>query len=127
MPMSNQRPDAPPGEGDRRRSKRRLLRRLLPWRVTVVGSGTDFQASVIDLSLMGVGLMASRRLEPGTAVLLRHTAGAPMDGPIAARVVYECELAPGRFVFGAEFEQPLTAEQLHSLAAMGRRRYSTPG
>jgi hypothetical protein len=76
----------------------------------------DFGAVKIrDVSMHGVGLLASRRVEPGTllAVVLANTSRG-FSKTALARVAHVTALG-GNFLVGCTFVTPLTYQEMSSL------------
>ena len=85
------------------------------------GGRPDLDATLLDISETGAGLMASAPFGRGQAVVLRLEAMGPAPSDLPAQVVYAAELNVGWFLVGAEFARPLPGDQLLPLVArMGR-------
>jgi hypothetical protein len=68
-----------------------------------------------DVSMAGVGLLASRRVEPGT--LLAVTLSNPAKGfakNVLVRVAHATPV-PGGYLLGGTFDPPLTYQELTTL------------
>ncbi len=111
----------PGGYAEKRRSARHALRPMRRCRVSPGGGRPDLDATLLDLSQTGAGLMASGPFGRGQAVVLRLEAAGAAPADLPAQVVYAAELNVGWFLVGAEFARPLPGEQLLPLVArMGR-------
>ncbi len=111
------------GAGEKRRSARHAPRAMRRCRVSPGGGRPDLDATLLDLSQTGAGLLASGPLGAGDTIVLCLEAVAarvpPLDLP--ARVIYAVELNVGWFLVGAEFARPLPGNQLLRLVSrMGR-------
>jgi hypothetical protein len=73
-------------------------------------------AWVLDLSLGGVGLLLSRPLEPGLAVVVRMGGAAGARAyELPARVVHATREIGGDWVVGCRLDTPLTQDDLDAL------------
>jgi hypothetical protein len=118
--MSHQRLEmkaaGPNASAERRRAVRHAGERLLRCRVASAADGQVVQATVLDVSTTGIGLLSPRPLAEGDAVAVRLSQTprrAPID--LTGRVVY-CSRQPGaRYVLGCTFDQPVAEDVLAEL------------
>ncbi len=84
-------------------------------RVIAADQETRF-AWMHNLSLRGIGLLVSRPLAAGAAVII-HLRGLETrtDYELAARVIHCTPELGGEWILGCEFREPLTAEVLDDL------------
>jgi hypothetical protein len=87
-----------------------------PGRVQVV-DGEEWQCVwVLDLSLGGAGLLLSRPLDPGVALVLRlRSDRRHKNYDLPARVAHASRQPDGDWIIGCEFDQRLTDELLDAL------------
>jgi hypothetical protein len=117
--MSHQRLEkqaaGPNASTERRQAVRHAGERLLRCRVASAADGPIFQATVLDVSTSGIGLLSPRPLAEGNpvAVRLSQPPRTPID--LTGRVVY-CSRQPGaRYVVGCTFDQPVAEAVLAQL------------
>jgi hypothetical protein len=78
--------------------------------------GNTWEATIRDISQQGIGLVLSRRFEPG--VILVVEVPRPTEASthlVLARVVRVVEQDNGRWLVGCVLVNPLTREELRSL------------
>ena len=82
-----------------------------------LGDDQEFQrACVLDLSVRGIGLQISRRLELGTFLLVSvRSNDRSITFELYAQVVRCAPLPLGEWIVGCELAVPLTAEDLDHL------------
>lgn len=71
---------------------------------------------VQDLSQIGLGLVMSRRFEPGTVLTVElQSLDQALTRTIQARVVHASAQGPNQWLLGCALEQPLTEDELRRL------------
>jgi PilZ domain-containing protein len=84
-------------------------------------------AQVRDISVAGIGLVLSRRFEPGMILTIDLPRTSPRFSPmLLARVVHATEQREGEWVIGCEFANHLSPEDLRVYVEEGRPRGSRP-
>jgi hypothetical protein len=83
-------------------------------------------AKIRDMSLLGVGLVLSRRFERGAglAIDIPETPSAPAD-TLLVRVVHATAQPDGKWLLGCTFVSPLSEDELERLLDLGRARHDT--
>ena len=77
-------------------------------------------AQVRDISVAGIGLVLSRRFEPGAILTIDLPRTSPRFSPmLLARVVHTTELAEGGWMVGCEFANHLSQDDLRALVEEG--------
>lgn len=93
-------------------------------RFPVLGSATYFQvgthalsrrATILDLSPVGVGLIANENIEPGVVLSVELHCGVSDPFSILASVVYVSEKEVGRWLLGCQFIRELKESELRRL------------
>lgn len=83
--------------------------------VAVIGD-RQWRARVRDLSTTGVGLLCTRREEPGTFLAVELQSGdRSLRYTLPVRVVHALAQPNGRYLLGCEFVRALSEEELQSL------------
>jgi hypothetical protein len=80
-------------------------------------SDTYWLGKLRDISLVGVGVLLSHRVEPGTVLIVQLLAGKTARGtmnPMPVQVMHATEQKKGLWIMGCEFVLPLSKEELQS-------------
>jgi hypothetical protein len=86
--------------------------------LTAGGNNSVWWASVLDISTGGIGLVASRRFEPGTLLAIGvENKNREFSHMLVARVIHVRKESASRYVLGAKFISPLGDDELHALLA----------
>ena len=105
-----------PLEGERRSVKRVCGDTVGPLELTGATLGLTVSADVRDISIKGIGLVATRRLEAGTALTMkRRGSGHGPSSPLTAEVRQVTEMPDGTWLLGCGFARLLTAEDISGL------------
>lgn len=98
-----------------RRAFVRYPRRLEKlWQILGIVSGDKHSASVVDLSITGVGLVTDCEFAPETLLVVRLPCSVRGWQSYFVRVCH-CKPHAERFQVGCMFVKPLTGEQLRTL------------
>jgi hypothetical protein len=71
-------------------------------------------ALIMNFSLGGVGLLLSKRIQPGTPLRIRVGGRAENPTPLAARVIHATAREDGFWVLGCAFEERLSVGELRT-------------
>lgn len=97
-------------------TERRVATRYKPAFGTIcrLGPGRPVTGLVWNISETGVSMLLGNRPEVGEVrpAVLAHE-GAAAGVPVWLRVVHICEVVTGDYRIGAQFERPLTQDELH--------------
>jgi hypothetical protein len=91
-------------------------------RILVRPSFQPYRANVRDISIMGLGIICDRYLQPGAVLaiqLQRRHAG--VSGILSASVAYSAPLPDGRWRCGCRLSRSLTDDELYSLLIVNSR------
>lgn len=84
--------------------------------LTAGGNNSVWWASVVDISTGGVGLLVSRRFEPGTLLAIGvENKNREFSHMLVARVIHVRKESASRFTIGAKFISPLGDDELQTL------------
>jgi PilZ domain len=107
---------------ERRSAPRYQADLLPPIRILVRPSFQPYRANVRDISLMGLGIICDRHLQPGAILaiqLQRRHAG--VSGILSGTVVYCSPLQDGLWRCGCRLSRGLTDDELYSLLLVNTR------
>jgi hypothetical protein len=114
--LATQQPDVqsgPPGE-ERRRAPRFQCLRMIS--CAVRQSEERIWARVRDISVSGIGLVATNKIEAGTPLIIELKSVALLPTlTLPARVAHATPRASGSWLIGCQFDEPLTDEQVQAL------------
>jgi hypothetical protein len=84
--------------------------------LTAGGNNSIWWASVMDISTGGVGLIVSRRFEPGTLLAIGvENKNREFSHMLVARVIHVRKESASRYILGAKFISPLGDDELQVL------------
>lgn len=84
--------------------------------LTAGGNNSVWWASVMDIATGGIGLLVSRRFEPGTLLAIGvENKDREFSHMLVARVVHVRKESASRYVLGARFISPLGDDELQVL------------
>jgi hypothetical protein len=84
--------------------------------LTAGGNNSVWWASVLDISTGGIGLVLTRRFEPGTLLAIGvENKNREFSHMLVARVVHVRKESPSRYVVGARFISQLGDDELQQL------------
>ncbi|HXG10240.1 MAG TPA: PilZ domain-containing protein [Gemmataceae bacterium] len=84
--------------------------------LTAGGNNNVWWASVLDISAGGIGLVVSRRFEPGTLLAIGvENKSREFSHMLVARVVHVRKESASRYIMGAKFISPLGDDELRAL------------
>lgn len=98
------------GQPDRRKVERWLCPNRI--RVAIVTLGAEYDAVIYEVSEMGLGLIATNSVVPGTHLGIQHREEPSKRDVISATARHATPLRDGSWLIGCELEQRLSDECL---------------
>jgi hypothetical protein len=116
-------PSRPPGEPEavlpeieRRAAVRYACDRPLSCHPAASGAGESWDARALNISTLGIGLLATRSFEPNTSLTIDLMDDQDdLSYSVETRVVRSVPLVGGLWLTGCAFAQPLTQEEVERL------------